>query len=217
MLTNRLMRLSGLTAIAGGMLMAICSLVIGLSEGMTDEEIPMSVLASSGTWQIVMPLMMVSMVLLLLGLVGIYRHQAETAGGFGLVGFVFAFVGTTLGVALMWVFAFVMPALAEAAAPVLDTEEPPGILGPAMFLSFLLFSIGWLIFGVASLRARVYPILASVFLILGAVIGYLIEMLPFQIPIPLDILFMAIAIAWMGWIVWLTTKPKMLRQGAEAF
>jgi hypothetical protein len=120
-------------------------------------------------------------------------------------------------VALMWVFSFVMPALAEVAAPVLDTDEPPGILGPALLLSFILFSLGWLIFGVASLRARVYPILASVLLIVGAVIGYLIELLPFQIPIPVDTLLMAIAIAWMGWIVWTTTRPQVLRKGAEAF
>jgi hypothetical protein len=214
MSTNSLMRLSGLAAIIGGVLLVIGSIINAVAFATVGTDQPFSVMVSTSIWQIMMFLMLLGMLLILLGLVGIYRHQAEAAGTFGLVGFTFAFVGTALAMALMWVFAFVAPTLAEGAPVLLDAEEPPGAMGTAMFLSFLLFTIGWLLFGVASLKARVFPVLASVFLILGAVLGFLVDLLPFEIPIPLDQLILGIGIAWLGWVVWTASNRIPLSRDA---
>jgi hypothetical protein len=43
-------------------------------------------------------------------------------------------------------------------------------LGPIS--SYLLFAIGWVSFGVASLRARVFPVWISVFIVIGRIAGY---------------------------------------------
>jgi hypothetical protein len=200
MLTGNLMRWSGLAAVVGGILLALAG--IATSAPFTGEEEAFSVVASSGAWQVGMGLMLLAMILLLLALVGLYRRQAKQAAGFGLVAFVVAFVGTALGVALMWVFTFVVPTLAQAAPALLDADEPPGLLGVGMFASFILFSLGWLLFGVATLRAGVFPRGAAVLLIIGAVFSFIVDMLPFAVPIPLDLLALAGGLAWMGYQVW---------------
>jgi hypothetical protein len=54
------------------------------------------------------------MVLLLIGIVGLYAGQAEVAGLLGLAGFLVIFVGTTLRSGLRWFNAFALPSAAEA-------------------------------------------------------------------------------------------------------
>ncbi|MGI8657209.1 MAG: hypothetical protein ACR2K4_00350 [Candidatus Limnocylindria bacterium] len=48
--------------------------------------------------------------------------------------------------------------------------DPGGILLVGAFFSFLTFILGWLLFGVASFRAAVFPRVASVVLIGGTLI-----------------------------------------------
>ncbi len=218
MTTIKLIRWSGVATMAGGIILAITAIITGLAEMSTPVEEALSVTARTNVWQITMPLMLVAMILVLLGLAGLYGRQAEQAGSFGLVAFVFAFVGTALAVGLMWVFAFVVPTLAEAAPAVLDAEEPPGTLGIALFLSFILFTLGWLLFGVASLRARVFPRWASVLLIIGAILSFIVDMLPFDMPIPLDLLVLGTGLAWMGYTLWSgTARPAVTPEAAVEY
>jgi hypothetical protein len=128
--------------------------------------------------------------LLLVGLVGLYVRQSEAAGILGLVGFVVAFLGTALALGAVWASLFVAPYLAVEAPGVLDTE-PTGALALGFTLTFLVFfPLGWLLFGIAALRARIYPRAAAIVLIVGAVIGFL--------PIPLTSIVLNVAIAWLG-------------------
>jgi uncharacterized membrane protein YhaH (DUF805 family) len=59
-----------------------------------------------------------------------------------------------------------------------------------IILSLLTFLVGWLMFGVAALRARVYPRWAALLLIVGAVGA--------GVPLPLSTVPFGIAVAWMG-------------------
>src|SRR3712207_8799484 len=54
-------------------------------------------------------------------------------------------------------------------------------------------SLGWLLFGVASLRARVYPRVAAIVLMIGAVLSIL--------PVPLTGLVISVAVAWLGFVL----------------
>jgi hypothetical protein len=57
------------------------------------------------------------------------------------------------------------------------------------------FAAGWLIFGIASFRARVFPRRAAVLMTVGGFVGALALIAPFQIPL-------ALAVGWMGlWLV----------------
>jgi hypothetical protein len=125
-----------------------------------------SYLASSG-------LRLLGFVLLLWALVGIYDHQSRAAGTFGLWTFVVAFIGTALSVGNTWAEVFVWPTLAQVAPNLISTQvmsgqaEASAYLSAGLSLSFPLFGLGMILFGVATFMAGVYPRWASVLLIIS--------------------------------------------------
>ena len=133
-------------------------------------------------------LLLLGDVLLLFGLFGLYVRQSEAAGTLGLVGFLVAFLGTALTVGVDWDEVFVVPILADAAPELLDAGPPLGII-----LSFGVFTVGWVLFGLATLRARVYPRVAAVLLMVGAVLAFF--------PLSLSTVVFSAAVAWLGSIL----------------
>jgi hypothetical protein len=109
----------------------------------------------------------------------------------GLVGFVVAFAGTVLVAGFVWVDTFIAPELARSAPQLIGMGPPPG-----RALSFLVFGIGWALFGLASLVGRVYPRSASALLIVGAVIFTVVSLT--LLPVPLGGLPFWAAVAWLG-------------------
>ncbi len=110
-------------------------------------------------------------ILLPLTLIGLYAGQASKTGLTGLVGFLTAFFG---GLLLAWIQleeTFVWPVLSAEAPTLVDLEGPlfedPAFLA-TFFASGLLFMVGFLVFAVASFRARIFPRWSSVFLGVGA-------------------------------------------------
>jgi hypothetical protein len=114
-------------------------------------------------------LRLLSIVLLLWGLIGIYGRQSRAAGTFGLWAFVVVFLGTALIAANTWAEVFVYPTLAQVAPNVWSgpiTEVSP-YLAAGLTFSFPLFGIGLILFGVATFIAGVYPRWAAVLLIIS--------------------------------------------------
>lgn len=181
-----LIRWGGLAAIlAGGLL-----LIFDILEYFIFDLENFSTVAATGTYIFVIGGFLITTLLASLGLVGLYASQAEAAGLLGAVGFLVAFTGTALVTGAFWAQEFFVPAVAEVAPDVLDS----GLLGWLYFgfvVSFFLFALGWVLFGVATFRARIYPRWAALFLIIGAVL----TVLP-QLPVP-SIIF-DVAMAWMG-------------------
>ena len=133
----------------------------------------------------------VAFFLLLLGLVGLYARQSEEAGTLGLVGFLLAFLGTMLIAGDLWFEAFAVPYLAEV-SPRLAETSPTGLLLAGAAASFASFGVGWLLFGIASFRARVFPRVAAVLIILGALVGFPSPLFPPKLVV------LALAVGWMG-------------------
>lgn len=183
MSSSNLIRWGGLAAIVSGV-SSVTGDLLGLAVDLESAES-----ALTTPYILVFLLYLLGTVLLLLGLVGLYASQSEAAGVLGLVGFLVAFVGTALFSGAIWFELFITPSLATEAPELAEAE-----LGFAGFiLSFLLVVIGWLLFGVATLRARVYPRWAAILLIVGAVISF--------IPIPLSGIALSVAVAWLGFIL----------------
>jgi hypothetical protein len=114
-------------------------------------------------------LRLLSIVLLLWALIGIYGRQSRAAGTFGLWAFVVVFLGTALIAANTWAEVFVYPTLAQVAPNAWSgsvTEVSP-YLAAGLTLSFPLFGIGLVLFGVATFIAGVYPRWVAVLLIIG--------------------------------------------------
>jgi hypothetical protein len=131
---------------------------------------------------------LLAMALLLIGLVALFVRQAEAFGALGLAGFVFALLGTTLAAGAAWSQVFVVPRLAEVAPAVAD--QGAGSVLAGFLLSFLVFGVGWLVFGVATLRTRMFPRWAVIVLMVGAVISI--------IPLPSRALIVKIAAGYLG-------------------
>ena len=65
--------------------------------------------------------------------------------------------------------------------------------------SFVLFALGWVMFGLASLRARVFPLAISIAIVVGGLAGFQALATP-----PLGAI-LALAMAWLG--IWML-KPN---------
>jgi hypothetical protein len=192
MSSSSLLRLGGLAAVMAGVLALIPDIMdVYLIDAYRTAELNREYL-TSGTHAFQSALRMLVFVLLLpLGLVGLYARQAEATGPLGLVGFVVAFAGTVLVAGFAWVDTFVAPELATSAPRLIGSGPPPG-----RALSFLVFGIGWALFGIASLVGRVYPSRAAILLIIGAIIGTVVSLT--LLPVPLGWLPFEAAVAWLG-------------------
>jgi hypothetical protein len=183
MSASRLLRLSGLAALVGGSLLAFTTVVQFLNHVSPDLLDP----ASSSGGEVILfvrtSLQPLGEVLVALGLIGLYARQARATGIPGLIGFVLAFLVAFLGTVLM---------------------QPAG-------LAALLVYLGWALFGVSSLRARVYPRVASVLLIVGGLVGQLFNPSVFLNPSvvlgpgatlgevgALGALVLTVGVAWLG-------------------
>lgn len=193
MSSSNLIRWSGLVALIGGALFVIFDIVDSISFGNQS----FTAVATTGTWMIVQGAYVVAAILITLGLVGLYACQAQQTGLMGLVAFVLTFVGGAMATGSAWSEAFFGPWLAEAAPELMETD-PAGSVIAGVILSYLLFTLGWFLFGLLSLRAKVLPRGAAMLLMLGAalflVLGFL--ELPFA-----SVVFGA-AIAWLGFALW---------------
>ncbi|MDP9479311.1 MAG: hypothetical protein M3R38_27135 [Actinomycetota bacterium] len=150
-------------------------------------------------------LLMLATLLLLGGIPGLQARQSEAAGRLGWAGFLVAFVGTVLLVAHFWGQAFIAPAVAVEAPELID--EPPALLIAEIMLSFLLFSLGWILFGVSMLRARVYPRVAAGLLIAGAI-------MPIVLTVPGSALVLGVALTWLGYTL-SSRRAEPARQAAS--
>ena len=184
MLSSSFIRVGGVAALASALL-AVLSLVLYLIVVGGDR---ISEAATSAAFFLPSGAQLLAMVLLLVGLVALYVRQAEMFGPLGMTGFLLALLGTTLAAGASWSQVFVVPSLAEAAPSIAD--EGQGSVLAGFLLSFLLFGVGWILFGMAMLRTGLFPRWAVILLIVGAVISIL--------PLPSRALILQIAVAYLG-------------------
>jgi hypothetical protein len=115
-------------------------------------------------------LSIVAFALLALALFAIYEHEALAAGWFGVFGVAAALVGTIFMTGDWWYEAFAVPWLADV-APIVFESGAGGRLLIGGLVSFALFTIGWAMFGLASIRAGVFPRTISVAILAGGVLA----------------------------------------------
>lgn len=179
-----LIRRSGAAAVFASMMLLISDILELLVFGFEN----VSTIAAMGVYAFITACVLLAALLLSLGLIGLYASQAEAAGFLGFLGFLMAFVGTLLFAGFFWAQEFFAPVVAEAAPDLLDNV--PGWLYFGSVMTFSLFALGWLLFGVATFRARIYPRWAALLLMIGAVL------IIFPLPVP-SVVF-DVAVAWLG-------------------
>jgi hypothetical protein len=115
-------------------------------------------------------LRLLSALLLVWAVLGLYQRQSREAGAFGLWAFVVAFFGCVLQACESWGETFVWPTMAQVAPNVMSEEatEAPRYLFSGIALSDYSFFLGWLLFAASTIfSARVYPRWPGVLLIVA--------------------------------------------------
>lgn len=182
-MSSSLIRLGGMAAVVAGILLVLAELMYLV----VDEQ---NVESLSSVPSVLQEILFLSAAVLLVGgLLSLCAGRLERLGVLGSAGFLISLVGTVLAAGVFWQGAFVLPPLAEQ-APELVEAGPPPLLNLATVLSLILFSLGWLLLGVAMLGARVYPRVPTVLLIVGAVLAF--------VPLPFTYIIFGVAVSWMG-------------------
>jgi hypothetical protein len=207
---TRLIRWSGLISLLAGVLYAVGALLHPVGEGLAAVSSPNWVPAHLIYW--------VAVMLMQLGLVGVYARQVEQTGWLGLVGFVLAFVGTALVSSILLYVSTALPLIAGEAQTIFDqAATPPVFLLPVFVLGF---GLGWILLGVATMRAGVLPRWSGLLLIIGVTLFVSSEALPFEATLAHilvtvgDIIF-GLGLVWMGYVLW-SEKREPVKYGKSA-
>ncbi len=210
MSSARLLRLSGLA-----LMLALPFQIIGFALHPPSEAVSDVLKATYGSAHLVL---LVSWCLILLGLPGLYAHQAERAGKLGLSGFVLTMIATAYHFYLLLYEAFATPLLAQEPATRGLVGEggtlAHGVATVAMI--FTPFILAWPLFGVATLRARVLPRgsawlqIASLPVFIGGTIlmsslvpADQVRAIPSVVsPLGLGYFLLALGYAWGGYALW---------------
>lgn len=145
--------------------------------------------------------------LLVIALVALYDREARRAGAFGAIAFGAAVVGTMFMTGDWWYEAFAVPRLAEVEPDAIDNFVGGRLLIGGV-TSFVLFGIGWIMYGVASIRAHVIPRNISITILVGG----------FMSGVPIGFAYLSggvvlgFAFVWLG--IW-TSRAATLDQVPE--
>jgi hypothetical protein len=194
---TNVIRLSGLACIVFG---ALLSLTFLLRAVFPDPD------PTTGSHVIVGTLRVLTAAFGILAFTGMYARQVEQAGKLGLAGYLFAFLGIAMVFGLDFSFTYLFPVFAigvpEFVAQ-LDAGqiEPAGPIIVIFFLVDIVFLIGVILFGAATLRAGVLPRPAATVMLVGAIGLSISDYLPGFIA-PTGALLAGLGFAWLGYALW---------------
>lgn len=192
--TTDLIRLSGLGLILGGVLIAFFPIL-------HPNHDPAGY--ANPIWVPVHMMPTAMAVLALYGLVGIFARQGERNGRFGTVAFIVAMLGTALMLTGTDVETFIIPFIGLSAPQVMEGPPPIGQM-LAWAAASLVFAIGYILEGIAVIRAGVLPRGAGALLALGGLVLGIGAAATGMLPpvLLLGALLFGFALAWTGYALW---------------
>lgn len=217
MSANATIRLNGIACILGGIFLAAFVLVHPWDQLLGAE------IARTAQWRLAHTFHFAGAGFALLGLPGLYAQQRAALGWFGLTGFILSFLGTAMFLGTGMITAFIWPMLAVYAPTCVEVGGPI-FASPVSVLAFALTAVilasGYVVFGIATLRAGVLPRFATLALVVGAILGMLpphpVGALPWWALVLGGVLYGA-ALVWLGVFLWSKNAPQSSRRlGATA-
>ena len=179
-------RWGGLAAMLGGALLVVSALLIAsMPRGCIGDECAARPMRDTGT---VGALLMLALLLVVIGMAGLVI-RARNAGRFGVLGKTGATVGA-VGVALPVIGSLIQGILYDGDYPLMPYFVIPGVLA---------LVVGFVLLGIAVLRARVLPRWAAVLLVVGS-----LAMLGFNDQNAQALMAVPFGVAWMavGYVLW---------------
>jgi hypothetical protein len=160
------------------------------------------------TWSITSIVQIVAFAMLVIALIATYELQARETGVFGLIAVGAAILGTVFMAGDWWFEAFAVPRIAEVDPSVMVGFAQSRLLFGGL-LSFALFGIGWVLYGIASVRARVFP--AAISWAIAA--GGLVSAVPIGVVYLTGNVILGLALVALG--IWLV-RTRSSRNVSEA-
>jgi hypothetical protein len=201
-----LLRGSGLALVAGGLLMAVATVLH------PSRETPATILEAEVRLVAAHALFTLSSLLVLLGLPGLYGAASARMGRLGLVGFLAAFTGTML-IAVSGNFGFLAPVLASRSPQTIDAINrylPEVALNGVAFGGFV---VGFVMFGLAMAKTASFPRPSGLLVAVGApvqLVGFALA--EFASPAlwavaVLGSVALGAGLAWPGYRMWQRPVP----------
>jgi hypothetical protein len=196
MLESPLNRHAGKIAVIAGGLFAVIHVV----QFFVADRSDLAAMVTDPVFMMVSAAYFVAFPLLLIALVALYWRQAGQAGPFGAVAFCTALVGSVALAGDMWFDAFAVPWLVQVAPAVISADRTGSLLLTGWLVSVVVFSLGWIMFGLASFRSRVFPRALSIAVAIGGLVGFKAASAPWGIALGL-------AVAALG--LWLVRQDRI--------
>ena len=178
---SSLSRLAGPLAVSAGVLMVGAQLVM-LPFDPKDHVAT----TTSPVFQIGGVVYLAGFVALLLFAVAAHGWHEARSGRMGVVATLAAVVGTMLLGGDLWFETFAVPWLADE-APNAFATDPTIMLALGAIGSYASFAAGWILFGVAGFRARVFPRAVSGAMVIGGALGFQALLSPWGVPLGLAV------------------------------
>lgn len=207
--SNDLIRWLGIFAIMAGILYIVIQF-IHPSDNITS--------VNTSKWVMVGCMTIAMSLFSLMGIIGIYSKQVEETGLLGLIGFLIFSLFWLVSMTFSFIEAFVLPLLTKDAPQFVEgivglfgggaSEVNIGIFTVLAPIAGVLYMLGGLLFGIATIRARVFPRLAGALLAFAS----LVTLAGAIIPHPFDRILaipMGIALIWLGYFVWSDKKKNI--------
>ncbi len=200
---SKLIRWGGLLILVAGVLAAV---------GFIFHP-PMDAESMAGTpWVIDHVVIIASLVFLIPGLFALYARQLKETGGLGLIGFILLFISHASFLGVVYFELFIIPMLAVKTPEILKNGLiGVGALRVALPVTGVLFVLGYLLFGIAMIRARILPRWACVLLMVGA---FPAAFRPVLVKVGLSVVASVGAVifgsgaGWLGYSLWAEKRKE---------
>lgn len=142
----------------------------------------------------------------------LYSYQIEKTGLLGLIGLVMSLIGFLGFLCLQFDMAFVWPVLAERAPDLVDFNGPMFSDSRFALVHFWMgpvHTVGMLLFGIALVRARVFPRAACILFMIGLIMSPGALFPPFLIRAAGGVIG-ALGLGWMTLVLWHRTDRELV-------
>jgi hypothetical protein len=160
-------KLFGISLLLGGVLLILLN--VFLTPLMPTDE-GEAVLRTSRVYLFRLATSGVVAILMLLGCVGIYLVQRNSAGAFNTIAFLAAFIGTSLIVGVEWSNVFVLRPVAQTYPEALSSLEQSSLMDIGFISAAGLFAIGWILISISAIMSKTFAYWIPATVIAGIVL-----------------------------------------------
>ncbi|NNM21686.1 MAG: hypothetical protein HKO55_10475 [Gammaproteobacteria bacterium] len=149
--------------LGGVLLILVNTLLTPMMTAIQDE----AAMRTSDVYLLRLSLAWLTALFLLFGCIGVYLSQRATAGVFGTLAFVTAFVGNCLLLSIEWSNVFVLRAVAQSAPQALEALDSTQLLNIGFVSGAAVFALGWLLLAISVLVSRLLSRWGAIAIISG--------------------------------------------------